>query len=287
MKNTEKLQRFVSWMQAKNMAPATVKIYRHYLVKFFESVNTDSCRISQHQIQSYILQLCKTCSFSVQNQAVNAIRLYFIIAEHKKLHPVNIPRAIKETYIPEILTREEVEGVIFNTKNLKHRAILFTIYDNGLRISELLNLRLMDVRTLCENPHLIIRGAKHHSARTIPLSERCVELIKQYYRIYKPQTWLIEGEHKNTQYSATSIRNILLAALQREKIKKHIRVHDLRHTFATHCLANETNLKHLSKALGHKNVKTTEQYYEHLQPEQLIIKRNKPEEVKIRYLKIV
>jgi integrase/recombinase XerD len=287
MRNTEKLERFVRWMAAKKMATSTIKIYRHYLVKFFEAIPKDSERISQHEIQSYIIGIPAKYSDSYRNQVINAIRLYFIIAEHKKLHPINIPRPIKEKYIPNILTREEVERVIFNTSNTKHQAILFTIYDNGLRISELINLRLMDVRTKCDNPHLVLRKAKHHSSRTVPLSERCVELLKQYYRAYRPQTYLFEGEQKHMPYSVTSIRKILERALRRECIKKHIRVHDLRHSFATHCLANETNLKHLSKALGHKNVKTTESFYEHLQPEQIILRRGETEIKEEHKLRIV
>jgi integrase/recombinase XerD len=285
MRNTEKLDRFVHWMDAKNMAPSTRKIYRHCLVRFFEFMKKDSERISQHEIQSYILNIPKQYSDSYRNQVINAIRLYFIIAEKKKINPVNIPRPIKDVFIPNVLIEEEAERVIFNTINLKHRSILFTIYDNGLRISELINLRLMDVRTKCDNPHLIIRKAKHHNSRTIPMSERCIDLIKEYYRVYKPQTYLFEGIDKNTPYSVTSIRNILKSALKREGIKKRIRVHDLRNSFSTVCLSHETDIKHLSKILGHRNVSTTEKYYEHLRPEQFKIKRGngyKQQESKLR-----
>jgi site-specific recombinase XerD len=289
MRNTEKIDLFVRWMEAKNMAHSTVKIYRHCLLRFFNSIQKDSGRISQQEIQDYITRIPKHYSDSYRNQVVNSIRLYFIISEHKKLHPVNLPRPKREVFIPDILTVDEMERVIFSTKNLKHRAILFTLYDNGLRRSELLNMRLMDVRTHCSNPHLIIRNAKHHNARTIPLSLRCIELLKQYYRAYRPQTYLFESDSENTPYSATSVRNILENALKREGIKKHIRVHDLRHSFATHCLAGETNIKHLSKVLGHRNVKTTENYYEHLRPEELVIKRpqQQSDNIPVRHLKVV
>lgn len=274
MRNTLKLEIFVRWMKARNMASSTIKIYKHCLIKFFEQNDLDSCRISQNNIREYIINLPENYSFSYKNQVVNAIRLYFLIAEHKKIHSINLPRPKKENFIPEILTEEEARKVIFNTINLKHKAILFTIYDNGLRRSELINLMLMDLRTKCEYPHLIIRKAKHHNNRTIPLSKKCIEILTLYYRIYKPQNYLFEGENENKPYSFTSIRNILAQALKREGIKKHIRVHDLRHSFATHSLANETDIKHLSKFLGHRSVKTTEKFYEHLRPEQLIIKRS-------------
>jgi integrase/recombinase XerD len=275
MRNTEKLNLFVHWMAARNMAKSTIKIYNYYLIKFFNWANEDSCRISDKRIQEYILNIPPEKSFSYKNQAINAIRLYFKIAEKRRISNITIPRPKSEQLIPNILTEDQAERVIFNTKNLKHKAILFAIYDNGLRISELINLTLMDLRTKCENPHIIIRHAKHHASRIIPISTRFRELIKEYYLKYRPKEYLFEGEGGEKQYSETSIRNTFNAALRREKIYLRIRVHDLRHSFATHCLAHETDIYHLAQILGHKSVKTTERTYSHLSFNQIII--NRPE----------
>jgi integrase/recombinase XerD len=272
MKNTEKLNRFVSWMKARNMAESTIKTYHHFLVQFFTWADEDSCRISGEKVQRYILSIPNTKSFSYKNQAVNAIRLYFIVAERKKFDKINLPRPKNQQFIPNILSENQVERVIFNTQNLKHRAILFVIYDNGLRRSELINLTIMDVRTKCEVPHLIIRDTKHHSSRLVPLSNRCRELIKEYYIAYKPKQYLFEGA-TGEKYSETSIANILNAALTREDIKLRVRVHDLRHAFATHCLARGTNIHHLAQILGHRSVKTTEKFYSHLTFNLLTINR--------------
>ena len=89
--------------------------------------------------------------------------------------------------------------------------------------------------------------------------------------MYRPKRYLFEGA-AGEKYTETSVRNILNSALMREKLE-HIRVHDLRHAFATHCLANGTDIYHLSKYLGHKSVKTTENVYSHLRPDQIVIKR--------------
>ncbi len=273
MENSEKLKRLVCWMRSKNMSQSTIKTYHSLLLRFFLWTNIDSCYISDQRIQTFILSIPEHYSNSYRDQVINAIRLYFIIIEKRKLNPIIIPRPIKDVFIPNILSEQQVKDVIFNTINIKHRAILFCIYDNGLRISELINLKLSDVRTKTDLPHIIIRKAKHHNSRTIPISENLLNLLKQYYWQYKPITWLFEGEGGNIPYSSTSIRNILQNALNREKINIHIRVHDLRHSFATHCLTNETNIHHLAKVLGHRNIRTTEKTYAHLQINNLKIHR--------------
>jgi site-specific recombinase XerD len=272
MRNTDKLNRLVLWMKARNDASSTIANYSHHLEVFFRWADEDSCRISEKKIQDYILQVPDSFSFSYKNQAINAIKLYFKVIENRVFNDVTLPRPKDQQYIPNVLTEEQTERVIFNTKNLKHRAALFTIYDNGLRISEFLNLTLMDLRTKCDNPHLIIQKAKHHSSRTIEVSERFLELIRKYYKAYHPKKYLFEGDN-GEKYSKTSVRNILNAALKREGIKYHIRVHDLRHTFSTHLLANETDIHHLSNALGHKSVKTTEKHYAHLRFDQIKLRR--------------
>lgn len=273
MKNTDKLNRLVQWMNARNNAQTTIQLYKHHLEVFFKDVNEDSCRISEKRVQDYILNIPPKMSFSYKNQVINAIKLYFQVIENRKLDEVVLPRPISQQFIPNILSVEQTKRVIFNTKNLKHRTLLFVMYDNGLRISELLNITLMDFRTKSDTPHLIVREAKHHSSRIIPLSCECVELVREYYAEFKPKTYLFEGEKQSTIYSETSVRNIFNAALKREKIRMRIRVHDLRHSFATHCLANGMDIYQLSKILGHRSVSTTEKYYAHLNFAQITIRR--------------
>lgn len=273
MKNTDKLNRLVLWMQAKNNAENTIQAYKYHLEVFFKVTNEDSCRISERRIQDYILNIRSNLSFSYKNQVINAIKLYFQVIENRALSEIVLPRPISQQFIPNILSVDQTKRVIFNTSNLKHRTLLFVIYDNGLRISEAINITLMDFRTKSETPHLIVREAKHHSCRIVPLSQECVDMVRKYYIALKPKKYLFEGDKKGELYSETSIRNVFNTALMREKIKIKIRVHDLRHSFATHCLANGMDIYQLSKILGHKSVSTTEKYYAHLNFSQMTIKR--------------
>jgi integrase/recombinase XerD len=280
MRNTEKLEKFVRWMKAKNMADSTIKSYKSFLEKFFREVDKDSVRISADDIQEFILNIPENYSNSYRNQAINAIRLYFIIVESRKFKKIIMPRPKRDQFIPNVLTPDQVSRVIFNTKNLKHRAILYTIYHSGLRKSEAINLKWEDLRSADPTPHIIIRDAKHHSCRTIPVSKEYLALMKSYYNQYVPPRLrsgagtlhIFQGDDGGA-YSGTSIRNILNAALLREGIKLNTRVHDLRHSFATHCLASGTDIHPLSKILGHKSVKTTENVYAHLRLDEMVIRR--------------
>lgn len=259
-------------MRAKNMSENTIGNYCPMLEKFFAWAQEDSLRISYKRIQDYILSIPEHYSNSFRNQTINAIKLYFLVIENKEIKDIYVPRPKHDEFIPNVLNEQQIKKVIFGTVNLKHRAILFTIYDGALRISEAIDLELSDVRSKDKNPHIIIRHAKHHSSRILYVSERCINLLREYYKQYKPEKYLFEGT-KGVQYSRTSIRKILDGALAREGININIRTHDLRHSFATNSLAKGTNLYHLSQYLGHKSTKTTERTYSHLQPNQIKINR--------------
>lgn len=273
MRNTDKLHRYVQWMHNRRFKPNTIRQYTCALQKFFTWADADSSRISRECIQDYIFDVLKGCSTSAQNLSVSSIKSYFRVIEDREFSYFDIPRPKQEKFIPNILTTKQVRAVIDNTKNLKHRCLLNTIYDNGLRISEVLNLRIIDVRSKADNPHLVIREAKHNSARIIPISEQCVLLIREYYLSTKPKVYLFEGDKPGTRYSKTSVHKLLDKALKRESIKLRIRVHDLRHAFATHCLEAGMDIYHLSKVLGHKSVKTTEEYYAHLRTDKIKVVR--------------
>lgn len=193
----------------------------------------------------------------------------------KKRQNYFLKRPYQKRFNPTILSQEQMFAIVNSPKNIKHRTLLNTIYLNGLRRGELINLHLMDVRTKIEHPHLLIRNAKHNTSRELFIDEDFVELLKAYYRKYKPKTYLFECAGPNKPISATTIARILNKALKLQNIKQRFRVHDLRHNFATHCLINGTDIYDLSQFLGHKSVETTEKYYAHLRPDQIKINRPK------------
>jgi len=267
------LENYTNYLVAQGLSFNTRKVYVSEFKSYINYFKRSDIRyISRDNIISYLRYLFdQGYSSGKVNQAINAIKFYKerVLREKRQTYFFKRPKQVK--YLPNIISQIKMRDMIFSIPNTKHRAIIFVLYDNGLRISELINLRIMDVRTKCEHPHLIIRDSKGGKNRILPLSDECIEIIRCYYLEYKPKEYLFCGI--NGSYSKTSISKILKSACAKNEIKGRFRVHDLRHNFATHCLVNGTNIYHLSKYLGHKSVRTTEQTYAHLLPQNLEIKR--------------
>jgi site-specific recombinase XerD len=141
--------------------------------------------------------------------------------------------------------------------NLKHRAILTTIYSAGLRISELLELKISDIQS--DRKLILVRNSKGNKDRTTLLGNSTLKILRVYYKQYKPQEYLFEGINRG-KYTATSAQKVLKKALFKAGITKPATLHTLRHSFATHLLEQGTNLRYIQVLLGHESPKTTEIY---------------------------
>jgi len=140
---------------------------------------------------------------------------------------------------------------------LKHKTILHTIYGAGLRVGELIRLRVVDIRS--EEGYIFIKDSKGKKDRHTVLSKHLLELLREYYKIYKPAYWLFEGQ-TGGQYSSTSIQSIYRKAVKDTNGNPWSTPHTLRHSFATHLMERGTSLRHIQAALGHNSSKTTEIY---------------------------
>jgi site-specific recombinase XerD len=147
--------------------------------------------------------------------------------------------------------------IIQNPKNIKHRAILWTIYSAGLRISELVNLRIVDIHS--EDGFIFVKDSKGKKDRRTILSTHLLELLRLYYKEHKPSYWLFEGLNGG-KYSVCSVRSIFRKAVDLSGSNPWSTVHTLRHSFATHSIENNVSLRHIQVMLGHNSPKTTEIY---------------------------
>lgn len=196
-------------------------------------------------------------STSYQNQSINAIKFFYerVLGGNRKIYLIERPR--KENYLPEVLSEDEVALLIKSIQNLKHKALIMTIYSGGLRISELINLRIKDIDS--DRMQIRISQSKGKKDRYTLLSKKTLLILRDYFKEYNPKEWLFEGENGG-QYANRSIQNILRAAVEKTGIKKRITVHTLRHSFATHLLENGTDIRYIQSLLGHSSSKTTEIY---------------------------
>jgi integrase/recombinase XerD len=251
---------YIEKLKLKRYSENTIRTYKYMFIdfiNFFPDKNIDE--ISENDIKLYQLYLVRTknVSESFQNQSINAIKFYYEKVKHgyKKIYELERPRASKK--LPVILSEEEIQLIFQQIINIKHKCILFTIYSGGLRLSELINLKINDIDS--NRKVIIIKSAKGKKDRISLLSEKLLDLLRVYFREHKPKEWLFEGQNGG-QYAPRSVENIMKNALEKSKLKKHATVHTLRHCFATHLLEHGTDLRYIQKLLGHSSSKTTEIY---------------------------
>jgi site-specific recombinase XerD len=197
-------------------------------------------------------------SYAYINQSINAIKFYYSkVLNRLEMDLAEVDRPVKEQKLPKVLSKQEVAAILKGPTNLKHRCLLLLLYSGGLRISEVVNLKLSDVQS--QRNLLFIRGGKGHKDRTTLLSGKLLAELRQYYRKYNPKLWLFEGQDGGP-YSVESIRNVFRAALKKAGINREATPHTLRHSFATHLLEQGTDLRYIQELLGHSSSKTTEIY---------------------------
>lgn len=236
--------------------------------------------INEQDIKAYVHGIVKSGkSASYQNQVINAIKFYYeqVLDMPQRFYEIDRPN--KERKLPLVMSEEEVTRLLAAVANLKHKAILVTMYSCGLRISELLALQLTDIQS--DRKLVLVREAKGKKDRTTVLANTTLELLRKYYQQYRPKVYLFEGG-PGIPYSSKSVSNILKRALHKAGINIQATPHTLRHSFATHLLENGTDLRYIQVLLGHNSPKTTE-IYAHVSTKYLKDVKSPIEKLSIRF----
>lgn len=255
------LGKFKQWLQSKRYANNTIETYLEALstfLRFYHNKPINS--ITNQDVINFNNEyvLAKKLSASFQSQVINAIKLFYK-TQHKRLIEIDSLQRPKKNYkLPNVLSKEEVKAIIESTSNIKHKTMLSIIYSAGLRRSELLNLKMNDVDS--KRKVLIIKQSKGNKDRLVPLSSKILEMLRSYYKLYKPIHWLFEGQVKGEQYNERSLASVFKKAVFNANINKPASIHWLRHSYATHLLESGTDLRYIQELLGHKSSKTTEIY---------------------------
>jgi len=236
---------------------------RTYCSLFEEFINyyhkSDIQQIDERMIIVFLqyLVIDRKVSPSYQNQSINAIKFFFekLLGLPRKVYRIERPR--RERRLPVVLNEEEISLVIQLVRNIKHKAIIMITYSAGLRLSEVLNLKIKDIDS--KRMQVFVRQAKGRKDRYTLLSKKVLPVLRQYIRESHPKEWLFEGA-SGGKYSESSVHSIVSAAYQRAGIRKAATVHTLRHCFGTHLLENGTDLRYIQALMGHSSSKTTEIY---------------------------
>lgn len=238
----------------------TIKTYKglfEEFINFYHKLEIN--RIDESMITAFLRYLVmeRKVSTSYQNQSINAVKFFYerVLGGQRKVYLVDRPR--EEKRLPIVLNEKEIGDLLKVTENIKHKAILMLAYSAGLRLSELINVKLTDIDS--GRMQIRIEQAKGKKDRYSLLSVRFLEVLREYFTFYKPKEWLFEGA-TGGQYSVGSIQAIMKDSTRKGGIKKKVSIHTLRHSFATHLLENGTDLRYIQSLLGHSSSKTTEIY---------------------------
>lgn len=253
-------------------SPHTRHSYKQAFIKFLlfhENVNVDT--LSKEAIESYMYKLVtqERISNSQQNISINALKYYYerILGRERRAYNFQRPKKLKS--LPNVLSGAEIQKLMKSVTNIKHQAMLQTMYGSGLRISELVNLRIEDIYP--DEKYILIKHAKGKKDRITLLPDSLLPLLREYYRAHKPSYWLFEGMDGG-QYSKSSINKLFRRAAKKAKISHWATPHTLRHSFATHLMQMGVNLRYVQELLGHASPKTTQIYTHVLQSNSKVIK---------------
>ena len=253
-------KRMIEDMKIRKLAKNTQVCYVRQVGKFAEHFNKSPELLGPEEIREYQIYLVqeRDVSTSLLIQAVAALRFLYGITLEKPWPIAKIPFPKRARKLPVIPSRNEVAQFLDSIKNLKHRALLTTIYACGLRSSEVTHLRVSDIDS--QRMLLHVQQGKGKKDRLVMLSERLLTLLREYWKEYRPSDWLFPGRSVDQPIREASLRDACRKILKDSGLKKNITPHSLRHGFATHLLEEGADVRTIQMLLGHRSLSTTSLY---------------------------
>lgn len=248
-------------LQLKGMSLNTCRTYLNEFAQLLYTLkNHHVNNLTVERIRGYF-QYCRNTlklSENAIHSRINAVKFYFEqVLGNDKLF-IEVPRPKKHLILPKVVSEEKILIVLMDTPNLKHRTVLMTAYSCGLRVSEVVALRLKHIDF--DRRQLFLERAKGKKDRYIPLGNYVLQLLKVYVAEYHPQDYVFEGQFTGAPYSRRSAQLLFKKALNRCGLPSHYTFHSLRHSFATHLLEGGTDIRLIKELLGHNDIKTTIRY---------------------------
>jgi len=250
-------------MRLRNYSERTITTYLSLIRMVSRYYKLSPDKITIKQIKAYLNYRVEKDKISVStiNQTVSAFKLLFERVLEKEWDKFVIIRPRREKKLPVILSKDDIKKILDVTGNLKHRAIIVLAYSSGLRLSELCNLRIKDIDS--KRMQIRVANGKGKRDRYSILSINALSILRLYYKEFRPHDYLFFGYYKNQHISQKAVQHCFRKALKKTGIKKDVNFHTLRHSFATHLLEQNVNIKVIQMLLGHSSIRTT-MIYTHL-----------------------
>lgn len=247
-------------MELRNYSPRTITTYTTMLRFFLNYCSKDISKITRYDLQEFLHHRLTNDHVSVAtiNQTISAWKIVYTQLLGKEWEELRIARPRLNKRLPVVLSQSEVKCLIKATLNKKHSAILKLLYSTGIRRNELLSLKPTDIDS--KRMVINVRQGKGKKDRQVTLHPKLLVVLRDYYKYYRPHTYLFEGYIRGSKYSATSVNKIIWRSAGEAGISKKVSVHTFRHSYATHMLEKGVNLKLIQMQMGHSSLKTTSVY---------------------------
>jgi len=256
--NNHPLANLAQELIIRGFSKRTIKSYLSHNQRFLDFVGKSAREVSSQDIKNYLLYLKgQNYSNTSLNSVISALKFYYSQLLHRKLFFV-IKRPKKEKFLPMVLSKLEIVKIINSSSNLKHKTLLSLLYGSGLRVSEVIKIKISHLDLATKS--LLVKDGKGNKDRYTLLSGQSIKLLEIYLKkLPSAQIYLLAGLNA-PHLSQRSAQKIFDKALDKSGIKKEATCHSLRHSFATHLLESGVSIRYIQKLLGHSSLKTTEIY---------------------------
>ncbi|MEG2079631.1 tyrosine-type recombinase/integrase [Chryseobacterium sp.] len=255
--NWQQFQQFINQLKLKAYSENTIRTYSVEFAQLLYVLKSHPVEsMTEERLKSYFLYCIEKLNISENHlqSRINAIKFYFEQVLHRQKMFIDIPRPKKPILLPKALNTAEISKIIAATENSKHQLILKMCYGMGLRVSEIVNIKIEDIDS--KAMRVLIARTKGKKDRYVNLPESIIEELRQYYKCYQPKIYLFEGQFGG-KYSVRSAQSVFKIAMNKAGIRKTVGIHSLRHSYATHLLELGTDISLIQKLLGHNDIKTT------------------------------
>jgi len=253
--------RLAQEMRIRNFSQKTIKSYLYYNKEILRFANKFISEINKQDIRDYLdFLISSQKSASTLNVAINALKFYYQSILHRKFFDfeVGIKRPKEPKRLPVVLSKEEIKQMIDSTDNIKHKLIIQILYCSGLRVSELVDLKINDIDF--QRKLVIVKSGKGNKDRITIISKIVLDNIDKYLLEYQPLVYLFESHEAGNKINVRSAQKVVADSAFRAGIKKEVSAHALRHSFATHLLEQGTSIRYIQSLLGHARLETTQIY---------------------------